>query len=151
MDEQMNMQTDNSTPGRQGPGEPFGLHETPPGVEVPSENDRILAGLAYASQIVVPALLPVILLLREETRNKPFLRYHSVQSLGLLVAAILYYIVAAVVYFLGSVTIGCLACVLWLVFLVPAGVMLYYGWLAFRGRQEEIPWLTQFLRDNGWL
>jgi uncharacterized membrane protein len=151
MDEQMNRQPDSTGPGESGPNEPFGLHETPPGAEVPSENDQILAGLAYASQIIVPALLPVIFLIYEETRNKTFLRYHSVQSLGLLVAAILYYIVAAVVYFLGSATIGCLACVLWLVFLVPAGAMLYYGWLAFRGRQEDVPWLTQFLRDNGWL
>jgi uncharacterized membrane protein len=151
MDEQMDRQPHSSTPEGQSPGEPFGLHETSPRAEVPSENDRILAGLAYASQIIVPAVLPVILLVVEETRNKPFLRYHSVQSLGLLVAAILYYIVAAVVYFLGSATISCLACVLWLVFLVPAGAMLYYGWLAFRGRQEDVPWLTQFLRDNGWL
>jgi uncharacterized membrane protein len=151
MDEQMNRQPDNSTPGGQRPGEPFGLHDTHPGAGVPSENDRILAGLAYASQIIVPALLPVILLLHNEMRNRPFLRYHAVQSLGLLVAAIVYYLVATVVYILGSATISCLACVLWLIFLVPAGVMLYYGWLAFRGRQEDVPWLAQFLRDNGWL
>ncbi|MBC7237520.1 MAG: hypothetical protein H5T69_16885 [Chloroflexi bacterium] len=114
-------------------------------------NERLLAGLSYVSQIILPALLPVILLLSPETRTKPFLRYHAVQSLAILALAIVYFLAATAVYILGSATESCLACVLWVLFFVPAGVLLYAGWGAFRGRYVRICWLTRFLEENRWL
>ena len=116
-----------------------------------TDNERLLAGFSYVSQIILPALLPVILLSSEDTKTSPFLRYHSVQSLGLLVATILYYMAAAIVYVAASTMIGCLTCVLWVMFLLPTVASVYFGFRAFRGRYVEIPWLTGFLRDNGWL
>ena len=114
----------------------------------PTETDRLLAGLSYATQILVPALLPVILLLNADTRRRGFLRAHAIHSLGLLAVGIVYLILAASLYILGSATLGCLVCLLWVLFFAPAGVLLYYGWKAFTGSQAHVPWLTDILRAN---
>jgi uncharacterized membrane protein len=130
--------------------EPFAV-EPPKAASAPSDNDRLLAGLSYVSQIVIPAVFPVILLASNETKNSPFMRFHAIQSLGVLVASIVYYLAATVAYALVSAVIPPLACVLWLLFLVPTAAGLYCGFEAFRGKYLELPWLTQFMRDNHWL
>jgi uncharacterized membrane protein len=128
---------------------PF-LTDEPPS-EPLSENERLLAGFSYVSQILMPAVLPVILLLSRDTRESGFMRYHAIHSLALLVVAIIYYLGATLVYALAAMVSACLLCVLWALFLAPLGVLGYYGWFAYRGERREIPWLTQFLRDNGWV
>jgi uncharacterized membrane protein len=138
--------------------EPFTLDEeaaaqqqggpTPPAF---TENERLLSGLSYVSQIILPAVFPVVLLLSEDTRRNAFMRYHAVQSLGLLVATILFYLAAGAVYAVVAAIAPVLLCLLWLIFFVPAAVMLYYGYKAFRGEYVEIPYLTPFMRGNGWL
>lgn len=132
--------------------EPFAPQEgLPSSGDGLSDNEKLLAGLSYISQIILPALLPVILLVSEETRRSPFLRYHAVQNLGLLVATILYYMAAAIVYVAASAMVPCLTCVLWVLFVLPTIATIYFGFMAFRGRYVEIPWLTGFLRENAWL
>jgi uncharacterized membrane protein len=132
--------------------EPFDLGDVPqPDLPPAGHNDRILAGLAYASQIVFPAVLPVVLLVSDETRRSTYLRYHAAQSLGLLIASILYYLAAAVVYVVIAAIASCLTCLSWALFLVPAATMVYYGWMAYRDGYVEIPWLTDFMKQNAWL
>jgi uncharacterized membrane protein len=138
--------------------EPFALDEEaagqPQGGASPSattENERLLSGLSYVSQIILPAVFPVVLLLSEDTRRNPFMRYHAVQSLGLLVATILFYLAAAVAYAVVAAIAPVLLCLLWMVVFVPAAAMLYYGYKAFRGEYVEVPYLTAFMRSNGWL
>ena len=46
-------------------------------------DDRLIALLAYATQIVIPLVMPVIVLLSESSKLRPFQRYHAVQSLAL--------------------------------------------------------------------
>jgi uncharacterized membrane protein len=111
-----------------------------------------MAGLSYASQVVIPVVVPAIVLLSEDNKQRPFQRFHAIQSLGLLVAAVIYEILAAVIFTGGSiVSFGCLACVLWVLFLLPVLPALYYAYQAYQGNYFEIPWLTQFLVDNKWL
>lgn len=132
--------------------EPFGMGE-PQGPRPPSttDNERLLAGLSYLSQIVVPAVLPVILMLTDETKKSDFVRYHAVHGLALFVASVIY-VLAAVIAFviIGAIAPG-LACITWILSLAPFAVLIYYGVLAFQGKRSEMPWLTQFLRDNNWL
>ena len=125
--------------------EPFGLQQPP------DSNDKILAGLSYVTQIVLPAVLPAVLMLTGEGKRSPFIRYHAIQSLALLVAAVLYEIVAGIVFVVVSALVPCFACGIWLVFLLPLVPVVYYGWLAFQGQYVEIPWLTRFLKRNGLL
>jgi uncharacterized membrane protein len=117
-----------------------------------TENDRLMAALAYASQVVVPLIVPAVMLLAEESKARPFQRFHAIQSLGFLVAEVIYETLAAIVYCgLSAVTGGCLACVLWLIFLLPAIPALYYAYRAYQGLYFEIPLLTDFLVQNKWL
>ncbi len=132
--------------------EPFGMDE-PQGPRPPSttDNERLLAGLSYFSQIVVPAVLPVILMLTDETKKSDFVRFHAVHGLALFVASVIYALVAVIVFVVLGAIAPVLTCLTWILFLVPFAVLIYYGVLAFQGKRTEIPWLTQFLRDNNWL
>jgi uncharacterized membrane protein len=117
-----------------------------------TDNDRLMAALAYASQVVVPLIVPAVMLLAEESKERPFQRFHAIQSLGFLAAEVIYEILAAIVYCgLSAVTGGCLACVLWLIFLLPAIPALYYAYQAYQGLYFTIPLLTDFLVQNQWL
>jgi len=116
-----------------------------------SENEKLLAGLSYLSQIFVPAVLPAILLLTDESKRSTFVKHHAIQSLALLVAAVVYEILAAIAYAIGVAVAPCLTCLLWVLFVLPAVPLGYYGVRAFQGKEVEIPYLTKFLRDNHWL
>jgi uncharacterized membrane protein len=117
-----------------------------------TDNDRLMAALAYASQVVVPVLVPAIMLLAEESKERPFQKFHAVQSLGFLVVALVYEVLAAIVYVgLGVLTSGCLVCVLWPIFLVPVLPALYYAYRAYQGLYFKIPLLTDFLVQSKWL
>ena len=117
-----------------------------------TENDRLMAGLAYASQVVIPVIIPAVMLLSEENKQRPFQKYHAVQSLGFLVAAIIYEVLAAIVSCaLSAATGGCLACLLWVLFLVPVVPALYYAYQAYQGLYFKIPFLTDFLVQSKWM
>ncbi|MBM4430566.1 MAG: DUF4870 domain-containing protein [Chloroflexi bacterium] len=117
-----------------------------------TDNDRLMAGLAYASQVVIPVVIPAVILLSEENKQRPFQKYHAVQSLGFLVAVIIYEVLAAIVSCaLTAVTGGCLACLLWVLFLVPVVPALYYAYQAYQGLYFKIPFLTDFLVQSKWM
>jgi uncharacterized membrane protein len=117
-----------------------------------TDNDRLMAALAYASQVVVPVLVPAVMLLAEESKERGFQKYHAIQSLGFLVAAIIYQVLAAIVYCgLSAATGGCLGCVLWVIFLLPVAPAFYYAYQAYQGYYFKIPFLTDFLVNSKWL
>jgi uncharacterized membrane protein len=117
-----------------------------------TDNDRLMAALAYASQVIIPVLVPAVMLLAEESKGRPFQKYHAIQSLGFLVAAIVYEVLAAIVYCgLTAITGSCLACALWLIFLLPAVPAFYYAYQAYQGFHFKIPFLTDFLVNSKWL
>jgi uncharacterized membrane protein len=136
-------ETSQNTP--QSAPEPFGIGE-PAGAPI-SDNDKLLAGLSYVSQFLVPLVLPLVLLLGEDSKRSPFIRHHAVQSLALVVAAVAWEVAAVVV----NAVAACLACILWVLFLAPIVPFIYYGVLAFQGKYVEIPYLTKFLKQNKWL
>lgn len=113
-----------------------------------TDNERLLGGLCYVSQILVPLFLPLILLLTDESKRSLFLRYHSVHSLALLAATIAYDLLALFAFLLVMVISGCLACIAWVVFLPPVAALGYYGWQAYNGRAPVIPWVTDLLQKN---
>ena len=117
-----------------------------------TENDRMLAGAAYATQVFLPILVPAIMLLSEENKKRPFQKYHAIQSLGFLVAAVIYEVLATIVFIgLSIVTLGCLSCVLWVLFLLPVVPAFYYAYQAYQGHCFDIPVVTEFLVQNKWL
>jgi uncharacterized membrane protein len=105
-----------------------------------TDNDRLMAAISYPIPIVA-----IVILLVEEMKNRPFQKYHAVQAIA---ANILLWIVIAVAgAILTALTIGIcgwLPSLLWL-------VTIYWALQAYKGLYFEIPWLTQFMKKQGWL
>ena len=118
-----------------------------------TNDDRIMAALAYASQLIFPLgfILPVILLISETSKKRPFQRYHAVQSLavGLIIWTL------GFIYMMSWITVGWIM-LLCLCLLLPVGIALwllplYYAMLAYNGKRFRIRGLTQFLEDQRWV
>jgi uncharacterized membrane protein len=122
-------------------------HTVPPSGDV-TDNDKLMALLAYIFAVVVP----VIILLAEDMKDRPFQRYHAIQSLGLSAASLVYEIVACVVFtLLTAVTAGILGVCLWFLFLLPVIPAIIYAIQAYQGKWVEIPVLTDFMKQQSWL
>ena len=108
-------------------GEPLGQEEI-------TENDKLMAGLAYPIPIV-----GIIILLVEDMKARPFQRYHAVQSLAANV--VLWVIIVLLAFVLGAVTFGCVGLEPFLLWSVTA----YGAYLAYQGQYFELPVITDFI------
>lgn len=97
-----------------------------------TEDDKLWALLAW----VFTPLVPIIIMLLEEKKDRPFIKKHNMQALVWGVLAIL---VTALTSFL----CGLPGLAMWLL-----GV--YWGWQAYQGKSVEIPVITDFVRQQGW-
>lgn len=98
-----------------------------------TDDDKLWALLAY----VLTPLMPIVILLLEDKKNRPFLKAHNAQALawGLVNTAV------SVV--LSGWLCGIPSFAVWLV-----GV--YWGWQAYQGKMVEIPVISNFVREQGW-
>jgi uncharacterized membrane protein len=101
-----------------------------------SDDDKLWAALGYPIPI-----LPIIALLMEEKRERPFIKFHAVQSLAVnVVLWVVFLILTLITLGFGSLC----APIFWLVTLWPA-------YEAYQGKRLEIPVITKFLFDQGWI
>jgi uncharacterized membrane protein len=111
------------------------MSEAPVNPEVTSD-DKLWAALGYPI-----ALIAIIVLLMEDKKDRPFIKYHAVQSIAI---NIVFFVIAAI---LTTVTLGfgglCVP-VIWLVFL-------YWAYQAYQGQMFEIPVVTNFIKGQGWV
>lgn len=114
-----------------------------------TDNDKLMALLSY----LLSPIVPVIVLLVETMKARPYQKYHALQSLGLFVVALLYSVVACICYFAATaVSAGVLGLCLWVIFFLPLIPFVYYAIIAYaRPAYFEIPVLTQFMKQQGWL
>jgi uncharacterized membrane protein len=117
------------------------MSEQPINPELTSD-DKLWAALGYPI-----ALVALIVLFMEDKKNRPFIKYHAVQSLAVNVALFIVIfifgcILAIVTFFIGGLG-GTLPSVLWLVTLWPA-------YEAYNGKYLEIPFITNFIKKQGW-
>jgi uncharacterized membrane protein len=111
-----------------------------------TSDDKIWAALGYP---IFP--IAIIMLLMEDKKKRPFIKYHAVQALGtnvlILIVEILWgilsAILAAVTFGIGGV-ISCVAPLIWLVLIWPAI-------LAYQGKYFEVPVITKFMRSQHWI
>jgi uncharacterized membrane protein len=96
-----------------------------------TSDDKLWALLAY----IFAPIVSIIILLMEDKKNRPFLRYHAIQSLALCAA----YLITLVV------VIGCCLSPVYLV------AIIYYGIKAYNGEYCVIPYLTDFCKQQKWL
>ncbi|MCB0046618.1 MAG: DUF4870 domain-containing protein [Caldilineaceae bacterium] len=123
-----------------------------------TDNDRLIAMLCYVSQILLPLIMPLIVLISESSKRRPFQRYHAVQSLALLLTFIGISIVGLIgsailqiVPLVGTLFGLLLLCLTPIFGLMALIALLYYGLQAYNGKRFAIPGLTSFLRRQGWL
>lgn len=98
-----------------------------------TDDDRLWALLAY----VLTPLIPIVILLLEDKKERPFLRAHNAQA---LIWGLINLVVSVVI---GWATCGIVNIALWLI-----GV--YWGYQAYQGKTVEIPVITQLTKDQGW-
>jgi uncharacterized membrane protein len=103
-------------------------------VNGPTSDDKLWAALAY----VFTPLIPILLLLLEDKKNRPYIRAHNAQALAW----------GVVFYIIVTVTSGFLVglCI-W-----PLGLILqlYWAYKAYMGEMVNIPILSDFVNKQGW-
>jgi uncharacterized membrane protein len=111
--------------------------KTPYADEELDDDDKLWAMLSWIPW--VGFILAIIALLIEPQKDRAFVRFHAVQAIG---ANVIIGIVSLILAF--SVVLACLTPFLGLVTIYPA-IKAYQGeWL-------ELPWLTGFCKDQGWI
>jgi len=99
-----------------------------------TSDDKLWALLAY----IFSPLVPVIILLMEDKKNRPFIRAHNIQALVVGVINL------AIAMFLGWMLIPlCLN-------LALSIALIYWGIKAYQGEMVTIPVVTDFVKNQGW-
>jgi uncharacterized membrane protein len=98
-----------------------------------TSDDKLWAALSY----VFSPLVPIIMLLIEEKKNRPYIKFHAVQS---LVVGIVLFIVVPII---ATFTFGC-GTILWF-------IMFYWAYKAYQGERINIPIVTDFVKNQGWV
>ena len=111
------------------------MNENIPNTDI-SSDDRLWVAIGYPIPIL--AILGLIL---EEKKNRPFIRFHSIQSIAINLVLLVAF------FLLGSITIG-VGCLfvpfIWLAVFWPAVD-------SYKGNYTQIPVLTDFMKKQGWV
>lgn len=99
-----------------------------------TSDDRLWAALAY----VFTPLVPIVLLLVEGKKDRPFIRAHNMQALAW---GVVFYVIVSIL------SVFVIGLCLW-----PLGFLLQLWWAykAYQGEYVEIPVITNFVKDQGW-
>jgi uncharacterized membrane protein len=119
-----------------------------------TDNDKLIAAFSYIFWPVA-----VFVLISESNKERPYQRYHAVQSLGFIVAAMVAYMIFGCVYFMVTAVasaiadaLGTLVCCLAIpIWFAPLALALWFAYRAYNGEQFEIPYVTSFMKGQGWL
>lgn len=95
-----------------------------------TSDDKLWAALCYIPY--VNPIVSIVVLLMEDKKKRQFIKYHAIQSLVLGIVA----------YVLTPVCgIG----------LLVAIYMLYLAYQAYQGKEEQVPVVTDFIKNQGWI
>ena len=111
------------------------MSQAPMSADVTSD-DKLWAALGYP----IP-LIAIIMLFMEDKKNRPFIKFHAFQSIALwVVYLVLGTILSVVTFGIGGICVA----VIWLAFL-------YCAYLAYQGQMFEVPVVTNFIKNQGWV
>ena len=99
-----------------------------------TDDDRLWAMLAY----ILSPLVPIILLLIEDKKDRPFIKAHNMQALVLGVISVV------IATLLGWLVIP--LCLNLGIFIYA----IYLGLQAYQGQMVTIPVITDFVKSQGW-
>jgi uncharacterized membrane protein len=101
-----------------------------------TSDDKLWAALSY----VFAPIVGIIVLLMEDKKARPFIKFHGVQS---IVASVAVWIVVAIITTVTLGIGGICAPLVWVVFL-------YWAYKAYQGEMVNIPVVTNFVKNQGW-
>ena len=92
-----------------------------------TQDDKLWAALAYAFS----PLIPIILMLMEDKKNRPYIKANNMQALilGIITAVTSAFCIGILVWF----------------------YQLYLAYLAYQGQTINIPIVTDFCKNQGWV
>ena len=98
-----------------------------------TSDDKLWALLAY----LFTPIIPVVILLMEDKKNRPFIRAHNAQALAWgVVVWVIGTVVTAITFGLGGIAIAVIT-ILWAI-------------KAYQGNYVNIPVITDFVKKQGW-
>jgi uncharacterized membrane protein len=100
-----------------------------------TSDDRLWTLLGY----IFAPIIPIVVLFMEDKKNRPFIKAHNAQALAL---GVVEWVINVILSF---VVIGCVTSVLTII------LNIYLGIKANRGEVFEIPVITKFVRQQGWM
>jgi uncharacterized membrane protein len=106
----------------------------PMGGEEVTDDDKLWALLSWLFWPIA-----VVVLLLEDKKQRPFIKYHAVQALAVGVVG---YVISGVLSVIG------VGCVLWLVVLI---YQIYLAVKSYQGEWVEVPVITDFCKNQGWI
>jgi len=92
----------------------------------PTSDDKLWAALAY----VFSPIVPIILMLMEDKKNRPFIKAHNVQALVLGIITVI-------------TSTFCIGLLVWF-------YQLYCAYKAYQGETVTIPVVSDFVKGQGW-
>lgn len=114
------------------------MTEMDPQVTVQAEitdDDKLWALLSW----IFAPLVPIIVLLLDDKKSRPFIKYNAVQALVVSVAG---YVISSVLSF---IVIGCFIGIAVLVYVIYLAIQSYQGnWVT-------VPFVTDFCKSQGWI
>jgi uncharacterized membrane protein len=98
-----------------------------------TSDDRLWAALSWIPISPLWPIFSIVALLLEDKKDRPFIRYNAIVSL----------VLGVVLIPLSIVTCGCAAIIYFVFF--------YWAYLAYQGETVEIPFVSDLIRDQGWV
>ena len=99
-----------------------------------TSDDKLWSALAY----VFTPIVPIIIMVMADKKDRPFIKAHNMQAL--IWGVVLYVIVAITSAFIIGLCI-------WPIGLI---VQIYWAYQAYQGKLITIPLLTDFIKNQGW-
>jgi uncharacterized membrane protein len=99
-----------------------------------TSDDRLWALLSY----LFTPIIPIVILLMDDKKTRPFIKAHYMQA---LVLGVVLWIIN---FILSFVVIGCITSILTLILLI------FYAVKANKGEYINIPVVTDFVNKQGW-
>jgi uncharacterized membrane protein len=101
-----------------------------------TSDDKLWAFLAYIP--LIGWIAAILALVMEDKKSRPYIKFHAIQG---LILAVINGVVSGILSF---VVIGiCTAIAL-------AVYSLYVGWKAYQGETITVPFVTDFIKSQGW-
>jgi len=97
-----------------------------------TSDDKLWAALAY----FFAPIIPIVILLMDDKKDRPYIKAHNVQALVVSIA------LSVIIVPLAAVTFGCggfLGLIMW-----------FWAYKAYQGEYVEIPLVTSFVKNQGW-